>query len=266
MHRAHFDVLADVDQHHWWFLGRRAILREVLGGVLPADRKTLVIDVGCGTGANIAALANDYGCIGIDTAPEAIERARSRFAGVEFICGRAPDDLGDAVSRAGAVLLMDVLEHVEDDRAVFEPLVRAMQPGALLVLTVPADMRLWSRHDEGLMHFRRYDEAMLRTLWRDLPLQTVAVTHFCSRLYPLARISRTLGRMRDRLLPRPRAWDMRLPARPINAILQRTFAGEARTLRDLATGRRDRGYSRGVALLAILRRTDAAGPMHVNGA
>jgi hypothetical protein len=187
---------------------------------------------------------------------------------VQFVCGEAPRDLGESASHARAMLLMDVLEHVEDDRAVLAPLALSLSPGAVLLITVPADMRLWSAHDEGLLHFRRYDETMLRGLWRGLPLKPIAVSHFCTRLYPLARLQRGLGALRDRLRLRRGAWDMRVPATPLNRLLERTFRGESRTLVDLAQGRRSAGYRYGVSLMALLRRVDEHAPEvnhHVNG-
>jgi len=264
MHRSHFEVVADVDQRHWWFVGRRRILRDVLARVLPPDPGTTVIDVGCGTGANIAALADSYRCIGIDTSPDAIEFARQRFANVQFVCGQAPRDLGDGASSAGALLLMDVLEHVDDDRATLAPLVHALPPGALLLITVPADMRLWSAHDEGLMHCRRYTAATLRETWRGLPVATMALTHFCARLYPLALLQRTFGRWRSRMTAARRQgahennWDMRVPIAPINRLLGRTFQGESRVLCDLLAGSRHAGYPFGVSLMALLRRTEGS--------
>lgn len=264
MDRSHFEIVADVDQRHWWFLARRKILRDVLTCVVPPDPKFTVIDVGCGTGANIAALAKDYHCIGIDTSQDAIEFAQRRFGDVEFICGYAPGDLGAAAGEAKAMLLMDVLEHVEDDRGVLEPLVRALQPGAIMLVTVPADMRLWSEHDVGLLHFRRYDEAMLRTLFRGLPLQTVAMSHFCSRLYPLARVNRSINRVTSRLRTPNGSWEMRVPVAPVNRMLERTFEGESRRVVDLVSGRRQTGYAHGVSLLAVLRRT-ADDTVHRNG-
>jgi hypothetical protein len=134
-----------------------------------------------------------------------------------------------------------------------------------MLLTVPADMRLWSAHDEGLLHYRRYDRAMLHGLWRGLPVEPLAITPFCSRLYPLARLQRSLGRVRDALLPArgngtAGPWDMRVPLAPINAILERAFAGESRTLCEVASGQRRWGYAHGVSLMALLRRVDAATP------
>lgn len=265
MNRSHFEIVADVDQRHWWFLARRRILRDVLACVVPPNRETKVIDVGCGTGANIAALAGDYRCIGIDTSADAIEFARKRFTNVEFIAGSAPKDLGATASEAGAMLLMDVLEHVEDDRAALAPLAKALSPGAVMLITVPADMRLWSAHDEGLLHFRRYDESMMCRLCSGLPLELMAMTHFCSRLYPAARVSRTIGRLRDRAFSPRDAWDMRVPSSPMNRMMERIFEGESRRLVDFVQGRRREGYRRGVSLLAVLRRTDAMPAASSNG-
>jgi len=81
-----------------------------------------VLEVGCGTGANIAALAEEYHCVGIDTSQQAIDLARRHSPGVEFLRGTAPDDLGEYAVQARLFLLMDVLEHVADD---FEMLVVA---------------------------------------------------------------------------------------------------------------------------------------------
>ena len=100
MQHDQFQLHADVEDRHWWFVARRRILARLVEEVLPPDPDATVIDVGCGTGANIAALADGYRCLGIDTSSKAIELARSRFSGsgVEFRVGRAPQDLGDVIS------------------------------------------------------------------------------------------------------------------------------------------------------------------------
>jgi hypothetical protein len=137
-------------------------------------------------------------------------------------------------------------------------MVQSLSPGAVVLITVPADMRLWSAHDEGLLHRRRYDEAMLRATWRGLPLEPLAVTHFCTRVYPLARLQRRLGDMRDRVGRRREGWEMQVPAAPLNRLLERAFAGESRRLVEIVQGRRRASRARGVSLLAVLRRTGTA--------
>ena len=91
MQSAQFQLHADIEQRHWWFVGRRRIMARLIAEVLPPSPEALVIDVGCGTGANIAALADHYNCVGIDTSAEATELAQSRFPQVRFLTGKAPD-------------------------------------------------------------------------------------------------------------------------------------------------------------------------------
>ena len=73
-----------------------------------------IIDIGCGTGANIASFAEDFHSVGIDTSNEAVRWARERFPKVRFLVGRAPEDLGDLMGQARLFLLNDVLEHVRE--------------------------------------------------------------------------------------------------------------------------------------------------------
>ena len=248
-----FHLHAEVELDHWWFVARRRIVREVLAAVLPPGPERRVVDVGCGTGANIAALRDDYTVAGIDTSEDAIELARERFPEIPFILGRAPADLGEHATDMDAFLLVDVLEHVPDATAVLAPLVRTLRPGGFALITVPADMRLWSRHDESFGHYRRYDVPTLRAVWADLPVTEIMVSYFNTRLYPVVRAVRTLNRIRGRAWGRNDS-DLSIPPRPVNASLERLFAGERHRLVDLVSGRRAIGYSRGVSLIALLRR------------
>ena len=258
MEPTHFDVVADIDLHHWWFVARRSIMRDVLACVVPPERGTLVVDVGCGPGANIASLADAYECVGIDTSDDAIRLARERFDDVKFIHGTAPEDLGELAGRADAYLLMDVLEHVPDDAAVLGSIVPVVKPGGVLLLTVPADMRLWSRHDESLGHYRRYDPASLRKMWEGLPVTEVMVSHFNTRLYPGVRAVRAFGKLSGRSWGKADT-DMRRPGRLGNRLLQRLFAGESRRLVDLTRQQRTTGYGYGVSLMAVLRKEPGSG-------
>jgi SAM-dependent methyltransferase len=214
----------------------------------------VVIDVGCGTGANLADLAGPYRCVGIDTSEEAIRLARRRFPGVQYLVGHAPRDLGPWMSQARLVLLMDVLEHVSDDFALLSELFAASQPGTHFLLTVPADESLWSEHDESFGHFRRYDPSRFERVWAGLPAKTLLLSYFNSRLCPLVRLVRARNRWLGRATGRA-GTDFWLPAAPINRLLAGIMAGEANRLARVLHGR-GRGYAAGTSLVAVLRREE----------
>ncbi len=228
-------------------------MRRLVQHVVPPSTGATVVDIGCGTGANIAALAGEYSCLGIDTSEEAISFARSRFPGVRFIQGVAPADLPEGGATADLFLLMDVLEHVEDDFAFLSELLAAAAPGAHLVLTVPADPSLWTEHDVSFGHFRRYDPPRLVRLWKGLPVSVRLLSHYNTRLYPIVRVMRAVSRWRGHASGRA-GTDFSMPSPPVNALLERIIAGEGGVLVDLLEGRRARGFALGVSLIAVLRR------------
>ena len=257
MQAAQFQLHAEIEERHWWFLARRQIVRRLIAEVLPPSPETTIIDVGCGTGANIASLADAYRCVGIDTSADAIRLARGRFPTVKFLQGFAPADLGDEIDQARLVMMMDVLEHVSDDFALFSSLLAATRPGTWFLLTVPADMTLWSEHDESFGHYRRYDLARFRQLWQGLPVTEVLASPFNSRLYPLVKLVRSWNRMRGHSAGAA-GTDFDLPSPPVNALLRRTFAAEAGRLTGLLNAERTDTYRRGVSLVALLRREAGA--------
>jgi hypothetical protein len=145
---------------------------------------------------------------------------------------------------------------VADDRALLRPIIEAMRPNAILIVTVPADMRLWSAHDEALGHFRRYDIPMLERATSGELLQPLFMSYFNTRLYPLVYIARLLSRMRGKSIGRG-GLDLRPTPRPINELLRRCFAGEASRLLGVIAGTA-KPYRRGVSLICAFRRTSSA--------
>ncbi len=265
MREAQYALHAAIEDRHWWFAGRRAIVKRLLERVVPTSKdssvpqaeRATVIDVGCGTGANIAAFADDFRCVGIDSSERAIELARSRFPQIEFACEVELAPRAELFRGASAVLLMDVLEHVEDDFEFLSRVLALLEPGAHVLITVPAEAALWSQHDESFGHWRRYDFERLRATWRGLPVDERLVSAFNARLYPIIKSVRRLTRRRARSAG-DAGTDFSLPPAFANRLLERVFAGESAAL-DRAL---DRGgapaYSRGASLIAILRRGEGS--------
>lgn len=243
---------AELEERHWWFTARREILMALAAELLPPSQDTLAVDIGCGTGGNTRALSQFYRAIGTDPSSVAIALAREWFPEIDYRCGDALDVLGEQWQQVRLVLLADVLEHIEEDVAFFRHVAQACPAGAYFLITVPADPRLWSRHDVVHHHFRRYDLGRLQEVWRDLPVECLLLAPFNCRLYPLIRAVRAGSGFVPWGKP---SSDLTLPPRLINHWLHRLLAGESRRLLDLLGGKTRGSVRRGVSMIAILRLT-----------
>jgi SAM-dependent methyltransferase len=253
MQSPQFELHADIEERHWWFVARRQILRAVIDTVLPPE--ATIVDVGCGTGANLAGLADKYECVGIDASSQAIRLARRHFPAIHFIHGLAPRDLGSVMERARLILLTDVLEHVADDFALFSELLAAASPGTYFLMTVPADPQLWTDHDKAFGHYRRYDAKRFQQVWQGLAVRPIFTSYFNSRLYGIVKSVRQVSRWRGHA-GGAAGTDFVLPSRPVNYLLSRCFAGERHKLARMAGGEDLTPYRRGVSLITLLRRAD----------
>jgi len=245
MQREQFLAHAELEDRHWWFTGRRVILRRVVAAIVPPGPHAALLDVGCGTGGNAAAFAGDYTVLALDPSADALSLARARFPAVHFVETADPVAGRDHLAAGGVLLMTDVLEHVVDDHALLARAIDAVPAGGHLVLTVPADPALWSQHDVEFGHHRRYLPESFRALWGDAPVSERLLTPFNARLFPIIAATR-------RLAPRL-GNNLRIPAGPANRLLARIFGGEAASL----VGAIDRDtppYRRGVSLLAVLRK------------
>jgi SAM-dependent methyltransferase len=186
---AHFSALAELESRNFWFRARNRILVWALGRYFPGARRFL--EVGCGTGFVLS---------GITAAFPALEIAGSEVAaeGLGFAARRVPaarliqmDALRipfrEEFDVAGA---FDVIEHIEDDRAVLHALRDALVPGGGLMLTVPQHPFLWSEYDMRARHLRRYRAADLRARVVEAGFEIVKMTSFVTLLLPLMAVSR----------------------------------------------------------------------------
>jgi SAM-dependent methyltransferase len=198
--------LERVEREHWYYRGKRHIVRHWLrvSGVTRPEAKLL--DCGAGTGAFAAEMQKHCQCTAMDDHQESLDLLRRRLpaeAIVEGNCTAIPL----AADSFDAVTALDVLEHIPDDVAAARELVRVLAPEGTLVVTVPAMMSLWSDWDESLHHQRRYDAESLRSLFARLPVSIEHCSYINVLAMPLvwlARRARALGlgangRMEDKI-------------------------------------------------------------------
>lgn len=220
MERAVFDRMAELDEVHWWYVGRRRILRALIEREvrLPADAR--ILEVGCGTGHNFEMLRGFGSLDAIEVDAQARGLA-SRRLGEEVGDAPLPALTGVADRTYHLVALLDVLEHVDEDRAALASVSAKLAPGGRILVTVPAYQWMWSAHDIAHHHKRRYSRRGLRQVAEAAGLEVERIGYFNSLLFPLAAAARLAGRIAGKT-----SSDDKLPPAPVNRMLRSIFAFE----------------------------------------
>lgn len=212
---------------------------ELIQSHLPAGPFELV-DVGAGPGFLGDYLADHrpdarYGFV---EPIEGLERSLTRRFGAAAN-RRETDYRGAAV-----ITMMDVLEHIEDDRGFLAELAGKMEPGAMVLLTVPAMPSLWSNWDVLLGHYRRYTKASLASAVELSGFEIVERSYLFPELIPLG----WWRRLRERAGAADAGDDAEFPdlPDPLNETLYRVASG---------TRAARRVWPAGTSLFARLRRS-----------
>ena len=230
MQSEQFELHAEIEQRHWWFVARRrdSFIRHRGGAASIAqdhDRRRRLWHRGQpgGAGRTLSLRRHRHFAARPCDWPRGDFPRSASSAGMPRTCPAT-------IASARLVLLTDVLEHVRDDFQLLSELLSLAQPGTYFLLTVPADPSLWSQHDQAFGHYRRYElerfEADLAGAGGDAPvrfaLQCPAVSDGQGRawLEPSARSLR-----------RPCRHRLRAASAACNYLLTRIFAGERRRLR-----------------------------------
>lgn len=157
-----YPILFRVEQSHWWHTGRRRILagfvEEICSRV--TDRRPRILDVGCGTGANLLMLSAYGDAEGVDVSEDALAFCRER--GLDHVKHGAGEELPYEDGMFDLVTAFDVVEHMDDDLAGLKEMFRVLRPGGHALVFVPTFMFLWGLQDDVSNHRRRYRLPELR--------------------------------------------------------------------------------------------------------
>lgn len=195
---------------HWWWRAREAyVLRWIRR--LGRGRRLRILDVGCGDGLLWPKLTGLGDVEGIEP-DQSLVPADSPWRGrIEM----GPFPGRPRSTRYDLLLMLDVLEHIEDDRGALASVAELLDPGGHALVTVPAHMFLWSEFDVVNHHHRRYRRGDLAALLAGAGLDPVSVRYYY--FWPVLPL--LFRRLLFRASATPKSRFVAIPPAPINALL-----------------------------------------------
>jgi SAM-dependent methyltransferase len=238
MDRAVYDRMAEIDGEHWWFAARRQIIASLIKRRVRPPGSARILEVGCGTGSNIA-LLQAFGFVDAIEPDDAARALASERSGVAVKGGFLPDGVNLQDGAYDLIVLLDVLEHIPDDRGTLDALKPKLKQGGKILLTVPALPWLWSAHDLAHHHHRRYTASTLRMVLEASGYRVSYTSYFNTVLFPLIVTARVIGKISGR-----KDGDDAMPSPAVNGMLKMLFASERGWVSRI-------GFPIGVSLAAV---------------
>ncbi len=241
-----YSIMHRVEETHWWFVGRRKIIESFLERVCtgqakePVRESLNILDVGCGTGANLEMLSRFGNAEGVDVSAEALEFCRAR--GLRQVKQGAAEALPYEDDSFDVVTGLDVVEHLDDDVAGLKEMRRVLRADGRAVLFVPAFMFLWGVQDDISNHRRRYTMAGLKEAVRKAGFEVERASYVNLSFFAPIFFGRLLMRVTG-LRP---ASENNITIGALNGVMGKLFGAERFLLRNL-------NFPFGVSIICVLR-------------
>jgi len=241
MERKVYDQMAELDSRHWWFTARHRILDGIIERIVKPPEGARILELGAGTGHNLEMLSR-FGDVEASELDPGARQLASKRLGRPVVEAALPDLSMFPADSYDLIALLDVLEHVPDDKASLAAILGRLKPGGALLLTVPINPWMWSAHDVAHHHHRRYRKAEIRELARAAGYEIELLSPFNSLLFPPIAAVRLAGKIMGK-----DDSDDAMPSPLVNKALDTIFGLERGLI-----GRVPLPF--GVSLAAVLRR------------
>jgi SAM-dependent methyltransferase len=233
MKPAEYEIMSDVEDEHWWYVGLRDLLARLLSQrEWPTDLS--VLDAGCGTGANLRFLQQQLEPLtltGFDISPAAIQMARHKAPEADiYECNLCAPEF-----RAGQydlILSCDVLTEtgLNAARQGMHQLAASLRPGGWLIMNLAAYEWLKSEHDQAVSTVQRYTCGTVRKFVDSLGLKSQLVSYRMLPLFPAVVLARLPSILRRGTSGAAKS-DLSIPPRAINGLLKSALFVENRMIR-----------------------------------
>ncbi|MDO8496205.1 MAG: class I SAM-dependent methyltransferase [bacterium] len=245
MEKNFYKTYFTIEENNWWFRVRRNLIFDLLQKY-KVSKTAKIFDFGCGSGYTVGYLQKlGYDTSGSDISAEAIEFGLSKD--VRNIAVARSGEIEPPEGNFDLILALDVIEHIEDDLGAIGAIERALRPGGMAILTVPAYQWLWGVQDEVAHHFRRYTMTGLTSVVkRSGDLTIIHKTYFNTFLFLPIAVVRMLSKWFNL---RERESDFDISNGILNSIFYFIFNLETYFLKLFS-------FPFGVSILFILKKND----------
>lgn len=240
--------MAAVEASHWWYVGTREICLGLLQPHIAGRRPLHILDIGCGTGGNLAELARLGHAWGLDLDPLCVDYTRRR--GLDCRLG----DMLDFDAPPASLDLITFFDVATDlgrgpFPAVLKRAAAALAPGGVLAFREPAMPIARGSHDRAVDVRHRFTEPDVRRCLEEAGFEPLRITYLNTVLFPPIVLLRQLQNL---LAPARAVSDVRPTREPLNTVLLSLLRIEKKLLRfiDLPFG---------VSLFAVARKRASAG-------
>jgi len=181
------DLISEDIDNHWYYFSKANALVDYIG----KNNHRSVLDIGSGSGFFSKFLLRntalkDAWCYDINyNQSEDVD-----YFGKKIYFRKSIEELN-----VDLILLMDVLEHIDDDLEFLKSFVRSSKKGTQFLISVPAFMFLWSQHDVFLEHKRRYRIKDLNLLVERSGLKINKSAYFYCLVFPIAAFIRVFSKI-----------------------------------------------------------------------
>ncbi len=177
---------------HWYYVSKARAIRDLARSAGGGRAPQPVLDIGAGSGVIARMMLKE----GVASRVRCVDLHYE----ADWIAAHSDDEISFHTSvtpgEESLVLMIDVIEHVEDDVALLKEAADNVPSGARFVVSAPAFQFLWSSHDVFLEHHRRYTAAMMRRSIEAAGLNPLTVRFFYGGIFPVAAVVKTLDRLR----------------------------------------------------------------------
>ncbi|MFQ5930479.1 MAG: class I SAM-dependent methyltransferase [Acidobacteriota bacterium] len=229
MDRTAYEQFYELEKAHFWRIAKRRLVIEWIEVHAPQRSSLRFLDIGGACSVLPSELKRLGKVIVIEPDKQTVAFAKETLQ-IDIREGWLPDNL-PVEGLFDVVTLLDCLEHLDEDEAALKAIWRLLQPGGVLICTVPALKWLWSDHDVSLGHRRRYLRTELAKLLTNAGFTIRRLSYHTSMLLPFLSVQRLMSRFIPN--PDPQEYRIRVPPAPINSLFGAVMSMERFLLRHI---------------------------------